>query len=183
MDEPFQSEAPHELEGPPDLIFVPSDTGFTTARITEREKFIRRMRIVLAAGVISFGLVTWLMVRRAITLQTGDQDPVQVVRVEIGALGRGDLQAAYSQLSDRYRREVSFETYHRLFLQHRRAFMARNYRVLDKERRGSETFVDALIESAGGERFTARFTLVQASGRWWIDDLHWDATNRKMVRA
>lgn len=182
MDEPLQS-GPQDPEGPPQLLFIPSDTGLTNSFVTEHERFLRRMRMILAAALISFALVTWLFVRRAIVLRSSDQDPVQVVRVEIGALGRGDLQAAYSQLSDRYRREVPFESYHRLFIEHRRAFLARTYRVIDKQRHGGETFVDALIESATGEHYTARFTLVQSGGRWWIDDLHWDAANRKMIRA
>lgn len=182
MDAPIQS-GPHNPEGPPELVFIPTDTGFSTQFVAERRKFLRRMQAILAAGVVSFALVTWVLVHHAMLLQAPDQDPVQVVRVEIGALGRGDLQSAYSQLSDRYRREVPFENYHRLFLAHRRAFLARAYRVIGKERHGSETFVDALIESTNGEHYTARFTLVQAGGRWWIDDLHWDAANRKMVRA
>lgn len=182
MDEPIQA-GPQDPEGPPEIVFIPTETGFSAQFAADRRKFLRRTQGILAAGVVSFTLVTWILVHRAIVVQSADQDPVQVVRVEIGALGRGDLQSAYSQLSDRYRREVPFESYHRLFVEHRRAFLARAYRVIGKERRGGETFVDALIESTNGEHYTARFTLVQTGGRWWIDDLHWDASNRKMVRA
>lgn len=182
--EPIPHFGPHDPEGPPAAeIFVATDTGFTNAASLDRLKFARRMRIVLAAAMISFAIVSWLLVRRTITMRSTGQDPVQVVRMEIGALGRGDLEAGYSQLSQRYRNEVPFEMYHQLVLEHRRMFFARSYRVTENTTRGSQTFVVAQIEAAGGAHYTAQFTLVQLSGRWWIDDLHWNAADRKVIKV
>jgi len=181
--EPILHSGPHDSDGPPAEIFVATDTGYTNVASLDRLKFARRLRIVLAAATISFAIVSWLLVRRTITMRSTGQDPVQVVRMEIGALGRGDLEAAYSQLSQRYRNEVPFEMYHQLVLEHRRIFFARSYRVTENRTRGSQTFVVAQIEAAGGAHYTAQFTLVQLSGRWWIDDLHWNATDRKVTKT
>jgi len=181
--EPILHSGPHDPEGPPAEIFVATDTGFTNVASLERLKFARRIKIVLAAAMISFALACWFFVRRTITMRSNGQDPVQVVRMEIGALGRGDLEAAYSQLSERYRSEVPFEMYHQLVVEHRRIFFARSYRVTENTKRGSQTFVVAQIEAAGGAHYTAQFTLVQLSGRWWIDDLHWNATDRKVTKV
>jgi hypothetical protein len=106
-----------------------------------------------------------------------------VVRAEIGALGRGDLNTAYSQLSRRYRDEFPFNTYHMLVVSHRRVFLTRKYTVSQEEKRGSQIFVVAELESENGTRYTAQFTLVRDLGRWWIDDLHWHAANKNSVQT
>jgi len=181
MDEPLQ-QGPHDPESPPEVLFVPTDTGFTSSTALERKRFLRRVQIILAAGLVSYSLAAWVLLRKSVEMHMGAQDPVQVVRTEIGALGRGDLEAAYSQLSERYRQQVPFEAYHRLVVEHRRIFFARSYRVIASEKHGGQTFVVADIQSMGGESYTAHFTLVQSAGRWWIDDLHWNSAGRTIMR-
>ena len=143
----------------------------------ERARLLRRLRWVLIAGVASFALVSWMLVR---SLGHGGvvphgSDAVAVVRVELGALASGDLKSAYDQLSERYRKEVSFEAYHQLVLTHRRVFLTRQYRVTRLEEKGGKTLLEAQLTSTNGQHYLARFTLVNTAGRWWIDDLHWTA--------
>jgi hypothetical protein len=147
------------------------------------EKLIRRIRWIAAAGFAAFFVMVWLLLRAVGPTMMAGRDPLQVVRAEIGALGRGDLNTAYSQLSRRYRDEVPFNTYHMLVVSHRRVFLTRKYTVSQEEKRGSQIFVVAELESENGTRYTAQFTLVRDLGRWWIDDLHWHAANKNSVQT
>lgn len=143
----------------------------------ERARLLRRLRWVLITGVASFALVSWMLVRslgRGGVAPRGS-DAAAVVRVELGALASGDLKSAYDQLSERYRKEVSFEVYHQLVVTHRRVFLTRQYRVTRLEEHADKTFLEAQLTSTNGLHYLARFTLVNAAGRWWIDDLHWTA--------
>jgi hypothetical protein len=147
------------------------------------EKLIRRIRWIAAAGFAAFFVMVWLLLRAVGPTMMAGRDPLQVVRAEIGALERGDLNTAYSQLSRRYRDEVPFNTYHMLVVSHRRVFLTRKYTVSQEEKRGSQIFVVAELESENGTRYTAQFTLVRDLGRWWIDDLHWHAANKDSVQT
>lgn len=143
----------------------------------ERARLMRRLRWVLVAGVASFVLVSWMLVRTVSRKGFGARGPdaAAVVRIELGALASGDLHAAYDQLSERYRKEVSFEAYHQLVITHRRMFLTKQYRVTRMEEHNGRTFLEAQLTSLNGQHFLARFTLVNTAGRWWIDDLHWSA--------
>lgn len=147
------------------------------------DQLIRRIRWIAAAGFAAFFVVIWLLLRAVSPPAISGRDPLQVVRAEISALGRGDLQTAYAQLSKHYRDSVPFNTYHMLVISHRRVFLTRKYSVSQEERRGGEMFVVAELESETGARYTAKFTLVRDAGRWWIDDLHWQLTNHEFVRT
>jgi hypothetical protein len=144
---------------------------------SDRKQFLRRVRWLLVAGIASFILVSWILARSTGIGIYGARasDPIAVVRVELGSLASGDLEAAYAQLSERYRKEVSFEDYHALVSSHRRMFLTRQYRVTRRDQYKGQIYIDAQLTSSTGQHFTARFTLIQANGRWWIDDLHWDA--------
>ena len=142
------------------------------------EKLIRRIRWIAAAGFAAFFVMVWLLLRAVSPTMMAGRDPLLVVRAEITALERGDLNTAYSQLSRRYRDEVPFNTYHMLVVSHRRVFLTRKYTVSQEEKRGSQIFVVAELESENGTRYTANFTLVRDLGRWWIDDLHWHAADK-----
>jgi hypothetical protein len=95
------------------------------------------------------------------------------VKLELGSLARGDMQDAYAQLSERYRKEVPFANYNALVTSHRRMFLTREYRVTRHEVHDGQMQIDAQLVSVNGKHYLARFTLVEIAGRWWIDDLHW----------
>lgn len=155
--------------------------------LTERGRrvFLRRVSWLLVAGIISFVAVSWMLARTTGVGIYGSRssDPVAVVRVELGSLASGDLESAYAQLSERYRKEVSFDDYHALVSTHRRMFLTRQYRVTRRDKYKGQIFIDAQLTSSTGQHFTARFTLIQVNGRWWIDDLHWDAVAGRQLKS
>ncbi|HEY4836969.1 MAG TPA: hypothetical protein VIH72_00055 [Candidatus Acidoferrales bacterium] len=143
----------------------------------DRRRFLRRLGWLLVAGLASFALVSWMLVRstRIIGFGARDSEPIAVVKLELGSLARGDMQDAYAQLSERYRKEVPFANYNALVTSHRRMFLTREYRVTRDEVHDGQLQIDAQIVSVNGRHYLARFTLVEIAGRWWIDDLHWRA--------
>lgn len=157
------------------------EQGFAThaALRSRNEQLIRRIRWIAAAGFVTFFLVVWLLLRAVNPGMPSGRDPLQVVRAEISALDRGDLQTAYAQLSKHYRDAVPFNTYHMLVISHRRIFLTRKFSFSQQQRRGAQMLVVAELESETGAHYTAKFTLVNDAGRWWIDDLHWHASSRE----
>lgn len=165
-----------------------SEAQFRAEGLTEsdRELFARRVRWLLIAGIISFAVVSWMLLRSTSLggFGTRSGDPISVVRTELGSLANGDLQSAYAQLSERYRKTVSFEDYHALIAGHRRMFRTKQFRVTRRDEYKGQTFIEAQLTSESGQRFVARFTMIQMAGRWWIDDLHWDAeAGRDLLRV
>jgi hypothetical protein len=152
-------------------------------RRSENARMLRRLRWVAACGTVSFFLVVWALLETVSSPAKSGRDPRAVVREEISALERGDLQAAYAQLSLRYRAEIPFQTYHLLIASHRRVFLTRDYSVRTEEQRGGKTYIVADLQAENGLRYTAVFWLVRDGGRWWIDDLHWRAAARGFTRA
>jgi hypothetical protein len=145
----------------------------------DRQRFLRRLGWLLVAGFASFALVSWMLVRSTHMLGFGvrDADPIAVVKLELGSLARGNMEDAYAQLSERYRKEVPFANYSALVTSHRRMFLTREYRVTRHEVHNGQMQIDAQIVSVNGNHYLARFVLVQLAGRWWIDDLHWREEN------
>jgi len=141
----------------------------------DRQRFLRRLGWLLAAGFASFALMSWMLVRstRMTEFSAMDADPLAVVKLELGSLARGNMEDAYAQLSERYRKEVPFANYNALVVSHRRMFLTREYRVTRHEVHNGQMQIDAQLVSVNGKHYRARFILVQISGRWWIDDLHW----------
>jgi hypothetical protein len=141
----------------------------------DRQRFLRRLGWLLVAGLASFALVSWMLVRstRVIGFGARDSEPIAVVKLELGSLARGDMKDAYAQLSERYRKEVPFANYNALVISHRRMFLTREYRVTRHEVLDGQMQIDAQLVSVNGRHYLARFTLVEIAGRWWIDDLHW----------
>jgi hypothetical protein len=141
----------------------------------DRQRFLRRLGWLLVAGFASFALVSWMLVRSTHMLGIGvrDADPIAVVKLELGSLARGNMEDAYAQLSERYRKQVPFANYNALVISHRRMFLTREYRVTRHEVRDGQMQIDAQLVSVNGKHYLARFILVELAGRWWIDDLHW----------
>jgi hypothetical protein len=145
----------------------------------DRQRFLRRLGWLLVAGFASFALVSWMLVRSTHMLGVGvhDEDPIAVVKLELGSLARGNMEDAYAQLSERYRKQVPFANYNALITSHRRMFLTREYRVTRHEVLNGQMQIDAQLVSVNGKHYLARFILVELAGRWWIDDLHWREEN------
>jgi hypothetical protein len=142
-----------------------------------RRQMLRRMRWLMIMAFASFALAGWMIVRytRLAEFNASAGDQVAIVRAEIEALSRGDLKAGYELLSERYRKEVPFENYHALVSQHRRVFLTRQYRVTRRDELRGQIVIQAQLVTVNGQHYLAKFTLVQAAGKWWIDDLQWAA--------
>ncbi len=165
----------------------PPDWGALEARgraeSARREALLRRLRILLAAVAAGFTLTVWFLVRGPALpawLERGG-GPSAVVRLQLEALNRGDLRAAYNLFSPAYRARVPFEAFHRLVVTHRQMFRTQDLDLAGADDVAGRVVLNASLTSADGERYLARFTLVRSEGRWWIDDLRWGAAPKKRV--
>jgi len=168
-----------------------AERGQPDARLAaERERrarMLRRLRVLLAAGSAAFALTIWLLVRveNPARLLPPGGEPARIVRIHLAALNRGELREAYALFSPHYREEVSFDAYHELIVTHRRMFRTRLLALSSRESSGDRAVLDTRLLAADGEHYVARFTLVRAGDRWWIDDLRWgsEAEQRRGVIA
>ncbi len=142
-----------------------------------RRRMRQRFLALLMAGATAFALTTWTLVRyeHVPGLAPGHSDAATLVKAHLDALSRGDLRGAYAQFSQRYRSQVSFEAFHELVTSHRAMFRTRELAVSSREESGDRTVLETHTVTQDGERYQARYTLVRAEGRWWIDDLRWGA--------
>jgi hypothetical protein len=140
-----------------------------------RSALLRKMFLLLVATAAAFALTTWMLVRMRMPGGTGAQDfePAGVVRAQLDALNRGQLREAYNLFSAHYREQVPFEAFHDLIASHWRIFRAQKIQVERREETRVRAVLDTHILAADGERYLARYTLIETEGRWWIDDLHW----------
>ena len=149
-----------------------------------RRNLLRRLGALLVAGSVAFTLTTWTLVRlenpmRYLPFGPG---PASVVRQHLEALNRGELRAAYDLFSAEYRAHVPFEAYHQLVITHREIFRTREVRFGSPTTLRQRTVVETHLLAADGEHYVARFTLLRAEGRWWIDDLRWGADRSQRFR-
>jgi hypothetical protein len=170
MDEPLNnfSQMP---EGEP-----PGSPAAHERRYAARRLW-RRLMMLLVAGGAAFGLTTWILVRldNPVGPLGLKSSPAAVVRAHLEALNRGELRAAYELFSRRYRQQVPFDAYRELVVTHRRMFRTRELRFSRHEESGERAVLETHMRAEGGERYVARFTLIRAEGRWWINDLRWGA--------
>ena len=140
-----------------------------------RDGLRKRFALLFLAGLAAFSLTTWRLARlEAPAGQAGDRSaPAGVVEAQLDALSGGEIRAAYDLFSARYRKEVSFEMYHDLIVSHLEMFETHELTVRHREEMGDNAVVETHTESENGGHYVARFTLVQAGGRWWIDDVRW----------
>jgi hypothetical protein len=142
-----------------------------------RAKSLRRLKRLLVFGCALFTLTVWLFIRLEMppgyfSLMPG---PARVVRQHLEALNRGQFREAYQLFSPNYQREVSFELYRQLVVTHAAMFHTRLISVRSPLSSANRVVLEARLLSSDGERYLARFTLVRAGDRWWIDDLRWGA--------
>ena len=142
-----------------------------------RRTFLRRVTLLLWVACIAFVLTIWLLVRveNPASLFGFASGPSSIVRAHLDALNRGDLRAAYGLFSQHYRAEISFQDYHQLVVTHRQMFRTRLVKLTSRAESRERAVLDIRVVAADGESYRARFTMVRADGRWWIDDLRWAA--------
>ncbi|MBI1737711.1 MAG: DUF4864 domain-containing protein [Acidobacteria bacterium] len=149
-----------------------------------RAQSLRRLKRLLIFGCALFTLTIWLLVRleNSGKFSLFAPGPSHVVRQHLEALNRGAFREAYLLFSQHYRDAVSFELYHELVVTHSAMFRTRVVSVSHQESAGNRIVFDTRLLASDGERYVARFTLVQVGNRWWIDDLRWGTdTDRRNV--
>lgn len=165
-----------------------------------RRTLLRRLRVLLLAGLVLFTLALWMLVRvpdplERLGLLSG---PKRVVRAHLAALSRGEAREAYEFFSTHYREEIPWPAYERMITSHREMFRTRVLALRDRvdldtgaasddsfdpdgdsasrDRRDAGrdlTVLDTELLAANGRRYMVRFTIVEDAGRWWIDRVRW----------
>lgn len=148
---------------------------------------LRRLRVVLVAGLAAFCLVTWLLVRNdgALTAWLGLSGPSRVVRQHLEALSRGEAREAYSYFSPKYRGEIPLRAYEQLVRSHRAMFRTHVLSIASPSHGETVTVLDFQLRASSGTLYLARFTLVRAGDQWWIDQVRWSeaASPRTFTRV
>lgn len=166
---------PFDPQPAPDAAVAPDPREEAARR--SRERSLRRLQRLLVAGCALFTLTVWLFVRSENfgALFPLTPSPARIVRQHLEALNRGQFREAYLLFSPHYRSEVPFELYHELVITHSAMFRTRIVSVSSSESSTNRVVLETRLLASDGERYLARFTLVHAGDRWWIDDLRWGA--------
>ena len=138
-----------------------------------RRRFRHNLFLLLSLVLSAFILTSWILVRVDSPFGSFSTGPQEVVRAQLRALDRGELRPAYDMFSPRYRGQVSFDTWHELFVTHWRMFHADVVRSETPAFDGPGVTLQIFLHGADDKNYRARFTLIRTEGRWWIDDVHW----------
>jgi hypothetical protein len=140
---------------------------------SRRRSFRHNLFLLLLLALAAFILTAWILVRVDAPFGIFSTGPQEIVRAQLRALDRGELRPAYDMFSARYRGQVSFDTWHELFVKHWRMFHADVVRAETPAISGPGVTLEIYLHGADDKDYRARFTLVRTGGRWWIDDVHW----------
>ncbi len=140
---------------------------------TRRRSFRHNLFLLLWLTLAAFILTSWILVRVDAPFGLFSTGPQEIVRAQLRALDRGELRPAYDMFSPRYRGQVSFDTWHELFVKHWRMFHADVVRAETPAISGPGVTLEIYLHGADDRDYRARFTLIRTDGRWWIDDVHW----------
>jgi hypothetical protein len=140
---------------------------------TRRRSFRHNLFLLLWLTLAAFILTAWILVRVDAPFGLFSTGPQEIVRAQLRALDRGELRPAYDMFSPRYRGQVSFDTWHELFVKHWRMFHADVVRAETPAISGPGVTLEIYLHGADDRDYRARFTLIRTDGRWWIDDVHW----------
>ena len=138
-----------------------------------RRSFRNNLFLLLSLALAAFILTAWILVRVDAPFGLFSSGPQEIVRAQLRALDRGELRPAYDMFSARYREQVSFDTWHELFVKHWRMFHANVVRAETPAQIGPRVTLEIYLHGADDRNYRARFTLIRTDGRWWIDDVHW----------
>jgi Domain of unknown function (DUF4864) len=153
--------------------------------VSRRRSFRHNLFLLLSLTLAAFIMTSWILVRVNATFGISSTGPQEIVRAQLRALDRGELRPAYDMFSPRYRTQVSFDTWHELFVTHWRMFHADVVRAETPAYDGPGVTLEIYLHGADGQDYRARFTLIRTEGRWWIDDVHWteEGDERDFVRS
>jgi hypothetical protein len=140
---------------------------------SRRRSFRHNLFLLLSLALAAFILTAWILVRVDAPFGIFATGPQEIVRAQLRALDRGELRPAYDMFSPRYRGQVSFDTWHELFVKHWRMFHADVVRADTPAISGPGVTLEIYLHGADDKDYRARFTLIRTDGRWWIDDVHW----------
>jgi hypothetical protein len=160
-------------------------TAAFEAAAVRRRSFRHNLFLLLSLALAAFILTSWILVRVDAPFGIFSTGPQEIVRAQLRALDRGELRPAYDMFSPRYRGQVSFDTWHELFVTHWRMFHADVVRSETPAYDGPGVALEIYLHGADDRDYRARFTLVRTDGRWWIDDVHWtqEADQRDFSRT
>jgi hypothetical protein len=168
----------------------PVDYGRAAAAASEdaalrRRSFRHNLLLLLSLALAAFILTSWTLVRVDAPFGIFFTGPQEIVRAQLRALDRGELRPAYDMFSARYRGQVSFDTWHELFVTHWRMFHADVVRSETPAISGPGVTLEIYLHGVDGRDYRARFALIRTDGRWWIDDVHWtqEADERDFSRT
>jgi len=152
---------------------------------SRRRSFRHNLFLLFSLSLAAFILASWILVRVDAPFGMFAGGPQEVVRAQLRALDRGELRPAYDMFSARYRKQVSFDSWHELFLQHWRMFHGDVVRSETPAIGGAGVTLEIVLHGADDRNYRARFTMVRTDGRWWIDDVHWaeEADERDFSRT
>ncbi|HWX38744.1 MAG TPA: hypothetical protein VNY09_05855 [Candidatus Sulfotelmatobacter sp.] len=152
---------------------------------SRRRSFRQNLYLLLALALAAFILTSWILVRVDSPFGIFATGPQEVVRAQLRALDRGELKPAYEMFSARYRSQVPFGAWHELCVAHWQMFHADVVRADQPEPSGASILLEIYLRGADATNYRARFTVVRANGRWWIDDVHWteEPSGREFWRA
>jgi hypothetical protein len=140
---------------------------------SRRRSFRHNLFLLLSFSLAAFILTAWILVRVDSPFGIFSTGPQEVVRAQLRALDRGELRPAYDMFSPRYRGQVSYDTWHELFVRHWRMFHADVVRAETPAYSGPGVTLEIYLHGSDDKDYRARFTLIRTDGRWWIDDVHW----------
>jgi len=140
---------------------------------SRRRSFRHNLFLLLSLALTAFILTSWILVRVDAPFGMFSTGPQEIVRAQLRALDRGELRPAYDMFSPRYRGQVSFDTWHELFVTHWRMFHAAVVRSETPAISGLGVTLEIYLHGADDKNYRAHFTLIRSDGRWWIDDVHW----------
>jgi len=187
-EESFDPGAGHEPVSPTELIAAgapqhvpqhdPAENAVTPDGVNEeaasrRRSFRHNLYLLLSLALAAFILTAWILVRVDAPFGIFSTGPQEIVRAQLRALDLGELRPAYDMFSARYRGEVSFDTWHELFVTHWRMFHSDVVRSETPAYSGPGVTLEIYLHGADDKDYRARFTLIRTDGRWWIDDVHW----------
>jgi len=140
---------------------------------SRRRNLLHNLFLLLALTLAAFTLTAWILIRLDSPFGIFSSGPREIVRAQLLALDRGELRPAYDMFSARYRGEVSFDDWHELIVTHWRMFHAEVLRSEVPSSSGPGIAMELFLQGDDDREYRARFTLIHAGGRWWIDDVHW----------
>jgi hypothetical protein len=155
-----------------EYVALPS-FSYVGAESPQRRNLRNNLFTLLGLSLASFVLTAWVLVRVESPFGLFASGPRDVASAQLRALDRGEMRASYDMFSEQYRKQVTFDQWRQLVVTHWRQFHAEILGAEPPEQSGQRVTLEIHLRGADEKPYRARFTLIRARGRWWVDDLHW----------